>query len=252
MGKKAKGRVGRHATRAKSGREGSDDEESESGDLSGTSSEKKRLFETREELREAKREALRLAGEIAEDHEAEDDDAADDDDDTHLYTKEEELATLRTQNAELLRKLQRKTGAAAPTLSTWKPGSLHAMSYDAPSFTEPKDVLLVRKSTLDWLGYYSFVLRLGKEERKMLTSKEIVNHEKRHQEFRDTYTTPSIHQLQHDIYMALKRLLGKSIMVSNLFYQVTTETQRERVCCLLVLNLVSSTLPCIRRPRPDL
>ena len=174
---------------------------------------------------------------------------------THLYTKEEELATLRTQNAELLRKLQRKIRPVqqlAPTLSTWKPGSLHAMSSDAPSFTESKDILRVRKFTLDWPGYYSFVLRLGKEERQMITSKEIVNHEKRHQEFRDTYTTPSIHQLQHDIYMALKRLLGKSIMVSNLFYQVTTETQRERVCCLLVLNLVSSTLPCIRRPRPDL
>jgi uncharacterized membrane protein len=26
----------------------------------------------------------------------------------------------------------------------------------------------------------------------------------------------------------------------------------ERECCLLVLNLVSSTLPCIRRPRPRL
>jgi len=47
MGKKAKSRVGRHATRTKSGREGSDAEESESGDLSGTSSEKQRLFETR-------------------------------------------------------------------------------------------------------------------------------------------------------------------------------------------------------------
>jgi hypothetical protein len=27
---------------------------------------------------------------------------------------------------------------------------------------------------------------------------------------------------------------------------------RERVCCLLVLNLVSSTLSCIRQPRPRL
>ena len=27
---------------------------------------------------------------------------------------------------------------------------------------------------------------------------------------------------------------------------------RERECCLLVLNLVSSTLPCIRQPRPRL
>jgi hypothetical protein len=116
---------------------------------------------------------------------------------THLYTKEEELATLRTQNAELLRKLQRKIRPVqqlAPTLSTWKPGSLHAMSSDAPSFTESKDILRVRKFTLDWPGYYSFVLRLGKEERQMITSKEIVNHEKRHQEFRDTYTTPSIQQ----------------------------------------------------------
>jgi hypothetical protein len=26
----------------------------------------------------------------------------------------------------------------------------------------------------------------------------------------------------------------------------------ERECCLLVLNLVSSTLPCIRQPRPRL
>ena len=32
----------------------------------------------------------------------------------------------------------------------------------------------------------------------------------------------------------------------------STYTPIERVCCLLVLNLVSSTLPCIRRPRPRL
>jgi len=27
---------------------------------------------------------------------------------------------------------------------------------------------------------------------------------------------------------------------------------KDRECCLLVLNLVSSTLPCIRQPRPRL
>jgi len=81
MGKK-KGRVQKHATRAKSAREGSDAEESESGDLSGTSSEKQRLFDTRAELREAKQESLRLTGDIAEDDETDDDDADDDDDDT--------------------------------------------------------------------------------------------------------------------------------------------------------------------------
>ena len=92
MGKKGKGRVQKHATRAKSAREGSDAEESESGDLSGTSSEKQRLFDTRAELRKAKQESLRLAGEIAEDDEADDDDGDDDDDDTH--TKEEGLVGL--------------------------------------------------------------------------------------------------------------------------------------------------------------
>ena len=59
--------MGRHATQAKSAREDSHAEESESGDLSSTSSEKQRLFDTRAELREAKQESLRLAGEIAED-----------------------------------------------------------------------------------------------------------------------------------------------------------------------------------------
>ena len=107
MGKKGKGRVQKHATRAKSAREGSDAEESESGDLSGTSSEKQRLFDTRAELREAKQESLRLAGDIAEDDEADDDDDDDDDDDTHTKEEEEELATLRTQNADLLRSLRR-------------------------------------------------------------------------------------------------------------------------------------------------
>jgi hypothetical protein len=211
-------------------------EEFESGDMSGANSDKQRLFETREDLREAKQESLRLSGEIDEDDDAEDDDADDDDDDTHI--KEEERATLRTQNAELLRKLHRKTGAATAKLSTWKPGSLHAMSSDAPSFTEPNDVAPVRKFALEWLGYHSFVLRLSKEEHKMLTTKEIDNHERRHQEFRDTYTAPSLHQLHHDIYMALKRLLGKSIMVSNLFNQVTTETSS---CASVFWDLLRKT-----------
>ena len=70
-------------TRAKSAREGSDAEESESGDLSGTSSEKQRLFDTRAALREAQPESLRFPGEIADDDEADEHDADDDDDDTH-------------------------------------------------------------------------------------------------------------------------------------------------------------------------
>ena len=218
---KTKGRVQKHVTRAKSARD-SEDEGSESDALSGTSSEKQRLFETRAQLREAKQESIRLAGELAEDDEAAEDDD-DDYDDTPAPDEEDELATLRTANAALLRRLkqQRRTGAATKR-STWKPHSLHPMPPDTLSLLEPKDVLSVRNSVLQWLGVYSWVLRLGKAERKMLTPQELTTHEKRYQEFCDNYTVNSLHLLHYDIYMALKRLLGKSLMVSHLFHQVTT------------------------------
>jgi len=115
MGGKKKGRVTRHATRAKPAHEGSDAEESESGALSGTSSEKQRLFETHAQLREAQQESLRLAGEIAEDDEADEDDD-DDYDESEAQTPEDELATLLTKNAALRRQLQRRTGAATTYL----------------------------------------------------------------------------------------------------------------------------------------
>ena len=63
--KKAKSRAGSKVAPAPRGRR-SEDEESDSGDLSGTSSEKQRLFDTRAELREAKQESLRLAGRNAQ------------------------------------------------------------------------------------------------------------------------------------------------------------------------------------------
>ena len=87
----------------------------ESGALSGTSSEKQRLFETHAQLREAQQESLRLAGEIAEDDEADEDDD-DDYDESEAQTPEDELATLLTKNAALRRQLQRRTGAATTYL----------------------------------------------------------------------------------------------------------------------------------------
>ena len=98
------------------------------------------------------------------------------------------------------------------------------MPPDTPSLLEPKDILAVRDGVLQWLGVHSWALRLGKAERKLLTHKQLTIHEKRYQEFCDNYTAGSLHQLNHDIYIALKRLLGKSLMVSHLFHQVTTET----------------------------
>ena len=154
MGGKKKGRVTRHATRAQPAHEGSDAEESESGALSGTSSEKQRLFETRAQLREAQQESLRLAGELAEDEEADEDDD-DDSDETAAQTAEDALATLRTENAALKRQLQRKTGAATKR-STWKANSLYTIPPDTPSLLEPKDILAVRDGVLQWLGVHSW------------------------------------------------------------------------------------------------
>jgi hypothetical protein len=82
MGKKKAKAKPRAGSQAAARARDSEDEESESGALSGTSSEKQRLFETRAQLREAKQESLRLAGELAEDDEA-DEDVDDDYDDTH-------------------------------------------------------------------------------------------------------------------------------------------------------------------------
>jgi hypothetical protein len=42
----------------------------------------------------------------------------------------------------------------------------------------------------------------------------------------------------------------RTIFVPEVLHFIPPGTKRE--CCLLVLNLVSSTLPCIRRPRPRL
>jgi len=166
MGKKTKGKAkSRAGSRIDSGR-GSDAEESESGALSGTSSEQQRLFETRAQLREAQQESLRLAVEFDEADEDDDDDY----DETAAQTAEDELATLRTKNAALKRQLQRRTGAA-PKRSTWKAHSLHNIPPETPSLIEPKDILAVRDAVLQWLGVHSWALRLGNAERKMLTHK---------------------------------------------------------------------------------
>jgi len=46
--------------------------------------------------------------------------------------------------------------------------------------------------------------------------------------------------------------LLKTTVMCKAWRRCTTLLLIERECCLLVLNLVSSTLPCIRRPRPRL
>ena len=192
--------------------------------MSGTSSEKRLLAQTRDQLREAGEEALRMAS------------AHETPTETPIYGPgnifdtgddgpKDEIATLREANAGLKRRLRKynseSTVGAATRLLIWKPQSLSPMPAHPPTVTKASDILALRKFLFDWLGYYSFGLRLGPQERKMLTSMMLATLEANEEEFRTTYTTSS---LQQDIYLVLKKLNGKSIMLSNLFNQVTTET----------------------------
>ena len=92
--------------------------------------------------------------------------------------------------------------------------------------------LAVRKYLFEWLGYYSFGLRLGTQERKMLTATTLATLEANEEEFRTTYTTSSFHHLQQDIYLALSKLLGKCIMLSNLFLRPP-----ERLSCSQIFEV---------------
>jgi hypothetical protein len=153
---------------------------------------------------------------------------------------DDEIATLREANADLTRRLRKyhseKTVGAASRLLMWKPQSLPAMPPHPPTVTKASDILAFRKFLFDALGYYSFPLRLGPQERKMLTPEMITTLEANEEEFRTTYTTSSFHLLQQDIYLALKKLLSKNIMLSNLFNQVTTETSD---CACRLWDLIS-------------
>ena len=135
-----KDRVTGRAAKAKPTARGrdSEDAESETSVKSGTSSEKRRLAQTRAELREAGEDALRMAaahetpteppiygpGNIFD---ADDDDDDDDDDD--------EIETLREANAALKRRLHkyRSTVGAATRLLAWKPNSLAPMPAHPPT-----------------------------------------------------------------------------------------------------------------------
>jgi len=217
----------------------SDAADSETSEMSGTSSEKRRLAHTREQLREAGQDALRMAS------------AHEPPTQTPIYGPgnifdtgndghDDEIATLREANADLTRRLRKyhseSTVGAAPRLLMWKPQSLPAMPPHPPTVTKASDILAFRKFLFDALGYYSFPLRLGPQERKMLTPEMITTLEANEEEFRTTYTTSSFHLLQQDIYLALKKLLSKSIMLSNFFNQVTTETSD---CACRLWDLIS-------------
>ena len=79
----------------------------------------------------------------------------------------------------------------------------------------------------------------------MLTATILATLEANEEEFRTTYTTSSFHHLQQYISSALKKLLGKCIMLSNLFNQVTTETSN---CACSLWDLILQGFP-LRSPQ---
>ena len=146
--------------------------DSETSEMSGTSSEKRRLAQTRAELREAGEDALRMAAAhetLTEPPIYGPGNIFDTGDDGH----HDEIATLREANADLTRRLRKyhseSTVGVASRLLMWKPQSLPVMPPHPPTVTKASDILAFRKFLFDSLGYYSFPLRLGPQERKMLT-----------------------------------------------------------------------------------
>jgi hypothetical protein len=56
----------------------------------------------------------------------------------------------------------------------------------------------------------------------------------------------------HAFTAAVAAVAPRTVMLADVGAPAALAPAPERECCLLVLNLVSSTLPCIRRPRPRL
>ena len=108
-------------------------------------------------------------------------------------------------------------------LLVWKHQSFRGLPSDTPLMDKPGSLLALRRAVFDWLGAYSFVLRLSKHERKMLNDTELALHRDNRAAFRETWTPSSITHLHHDVYMELKRHLSRSILVAHIFTQVTTE-----------------------------
>ena len=112
----------------------------------------------------------------------------------------------------------------AHRLLTWKHGSMRSLPADTSPLDKPGAILPFRREVFDWLGAYSFVLRLSVEERKLMSGRtELDFHRANRKAFQDAWTPNSLTHLQHDIYMELKRHLSGFILVSHLFSQVTTE-----------------------------
>ena len=60
--------------------------------------------------------------------------------------------------------------------STWKPQSLRSLPSDTPPMNKPASLLGLCRAVFNWLGSYSFVLRLAQAERAMMSATELVLH----------------------------------------------------------------------------
>ena len=119
-------------------------------------------------------------------------------------------------------RFERRGGAASSATNlgkqlTWKLQLIRNLPPDTPQMDKPGSLLALRLAVFDWLGAYSFVLRLAPKERAMLSDTELTLHRDNRAAFREAWTPTSLTHLQHDVYMELKRYFGRSILVAHFF-----------------------------------
>ena len=139
----------------------------------------------------------------------------------------DEVAQLRAKIAILESRVQTAhmdgRGATAPKLTVWRYKSMWPIPADIPTMDRPASLLPFRRAIFDWLGAHSFVLRLSGQERKMLDDTDLALLRANRKAFIEAWAPSSLTHLQHDVYSELKKHLSRSILVTHIFTQVTSE-----------------------------
>ena len=87
---------------------------------------------------------------------------------------EEEIALLRVRLTTA--RFDSRGASDDVRRSKLKPQSLRSLPSDTPPMNKPGSLLDLSRAVFDWLGSYSFVLRLAQAERAMMNTTELALH----------------------------------------------------------------------------
>ena len=139
----------------------------------------------------------------------------------------DEVAQLKAKIAMLEGRVQTtyldNRGGNAQKHPIWKYNSVRPISADTPTMDKPASLLPLRRAIFDWLGAYSFVLRLSGQERKLLDDTDLALHRANRKAFIEAWAPSSLTHRQHDVYTELRKHLSRSILVAHIFTKVTSE-----------------------------